>query len=94
MQEIESYDIVKSMLRTEKGTQMLPYNKYLFIVDKKANKIEIKKAIEKIYSVKVDKINTVNLKGKKRRIRFKEGKRPDWKKALVTLKKGHTIEIT
>jgi len=90
----ESYDIIKSMLRTEKGTILLPYNKYFFMVSKKANKMQIKKAIEDIYSVKVKDVNTVNMRGKMRRVRYEQGKRPNWKKAIVTLKEGSTIEVT
>ena len=90
----ESYSIIKSVLRTEKGTNLLPFNKYLFWVDKSANKIEIKHAIEDVYKVKVDRVNTVTVKGKKRRVRFAEGKTPDWKKAIVTLQEGHKIDMT
>lgn len=89
-----SYEIVESLLRTEKGVNMQPLNKYLFKVAKDANKIEIKKAVEEIYKVKVKDVNTFIVSGKKRRIRFKEGKTPDWKKALVTLKEGEKIDIT
>ena len=90
----ESYSIIKSVLRTEKGTNLLPFNKYLFWVDKSANKIEIKHAIEDVYKVKVDRVKTVTVKGKKRRVRFAEGKTPDWKKAIVTLQEGHKIDMT
>jgi large subunit ribosomal protein L23 len=88
------YTIVKNILRTEKGTRLLTDNKYLFEVDKRANKIEIKKAIEEIYNVKVQKVNSVSLTGKIKRVRYKPGRTPNWKKAIVTLKPGHTIEIT
>lgn len=89
-----SYDIVKSMLRTEKSTLLLSDNKYLFWVDKKSNKVQIKKAVEEIYKVKVDNVNTLMQRGKLRRVRFVQGKSPDWKKALVTLKQGSKIEVT
>lgn len=89
-----SYDIVKSMLRTEKATVLLSENKYLFWVDKKANKIQIRKAVEDIYKVKVESVNTSMQRGKKRRVRYVQGKSPDWKKALVTLKKDSKIEVT
>lgn len=94
MGRLNSYGIIDSMLRTEKGTRMLPYNKYLFAVDKNATKVEIKNAIEEIYDVEVKKVNTMNMHGKKRRVRYKEGRRPDWKKAIVTLKEGNKIDIT
>jgi len=88
-----SYDIVKSVLRTEKSTRLLAENKYLFLVNKFANKIEIKKAVEEIFNVNVVSVNIMNMKGKPKRVRFKLGKTPDWKKALVTLKQGDTIDI-
>jgi len=89
----DPYTIIKHLVRTEKGTEMGSQNKYLFSVDLKANKIEIKKAVEEIYGVKVAKLNTLKVPGKKRRVRYKEGKTPDWKKAIVTLKEGK-IEVT
>lgn len=90
----ETYKIIKSLLQTEKSTGMLPENKYLFWVDKKANKIEIKKAVESIYNVTVTKVNTQMGRGKKRRVRYVEGKTPDRKKAIVQLKAGDKIEVT
>ncbi len=88
------YDTVLSLLRTEKGTELLPLNKYLFVVDKRTNKLQIKKAVEQIYKVKVDAVNTAIVSGKTKRVRFKEGRTADWKKAIVTLKQGHKIEVT
>ncbi|MBI4335163.1 MAG: 50S ribosomal protein L23 [Candidatus Omnitrophica bacterium] len=88
------YDVVKSMLRTEKASLFLPENKYLFWVDRKANKIQIKSAVEEIYKVKVEAVNTLMQRGKLRRVRYVQGKSPDWKKALVTLKEGSKIEVT
>ena len=90
----DSYQILKNMLRTEKGANLAVQNKYLFEVDKKANKLEIKKAIENIYNVEVRKVNLVAMRGKVKRVRFKPGRTPDWKKAIVTLKEGHTIDTT
>lgn len=88
-------DIVKAMIRTEKGTAtLLPLNKYLFWVGRKANKIEIRKAVEEIYKVKVKDVNTLMVRGKLRRVRYKIGKSSDWKKAIVTLREGNTIEVT
>ena len=89
----EAYKIIKSLLQTEKSTAMLPENRYLFWVDKKANKIEIKKAVEFIYNVTVTKVNTQTARGKKKRVRYAEGKTPDRKKAVVQLKPGDKIEI-
>jgi len=89
-----AYSVIISPLRTEKGTTLLPYNQYVFLVGVKANKIEIKKAVEELYKVKVDRVNTMVVGGKKKRVRYVEGKTSDWKKAIVTLKKGHKIETT
>ena len=86
-------DIVKGMIRTEKGSIMMAANKYLFWVDKSSNKIEIRKAIEDIYKVKVSEVNTVMMRGKSKRVRYAVGKTPDWKKAIVTLKEGQKIDI-
>lgn len=88
------YDVLKSMLRTEKATMLLPANKYVFWVDKRANKIQIRKAVEEIYKVKVASVNTTMQRGKLRRVRYIQGKSADWKKALVTLKEGSKIEVT
>ena len=87
------YDILKSILRTEKGTHMLPENKYIFWVDMNANKIQIKKALEEIYKVSVISVNTIKVKPKPKRVRQKLGHTSAWKKAIVTLKKGDTIEM-
>ncbi|MGB2705883.1 MAG: 50S ribosomal protein L23 [Candidatus Omnitrophota bacterium] len=88
------YSVIISPIRTEKGTRLLPLNKYLFWVDRVANKAEIKNAVKEIYKVKVEKVNTITARGKKRRVRYVEGKTPDWKKAIVTLKQGEKIDIT
>lgn len=66
--------------------------KYAFRVNPRANKIEIKGAIEAIYKVTVTDVNVLNRQGKKRRVRYTEGRRSSWKKAIVTLKEGDTIE--
>lgn len=89
-----SYDVVRTILRTEKGTALEPQGKYLFEVAKAANKIQIKKAVEEIYKVKVQTVNTVVAPGKRKRVRQEFGYTPDWKKAIVTLKEGQKIEVT
>lgn len=89
-----AFDTAISLLRTEKGTELLPLNKYIFVVQKKANKFQIKQAIEQIYKVKVSKVNTQVAPGKTKRVRYKLGRTADWKKAIVTLKQGHKIEVT
>ena len=90
----DPHDIVKSMIRTEKGANLMPLNKYLFWVAKDSNKIEIKKAVEDIYKIKVDGVNTVTMRGKSKRVRYAIGKTPDWKKAIVTLKEGNKIDVS
>lgn len=90
------FEIVKTARLSEKGTrQTEKYNQYTFIVDKRANKYQIKKAIEELFKVKVEKVNTMNVSGKLRRqYTTQAGKSPDWKKAIVTLKKGYKIVLT
>jgi large subunit ribosomal protein L23 len=88
------HDVVKGLIRTEKGSAILKLNKYLFWVDLSSNKIEIKRAVEDIYKTKVDAVNTVMMRGKLKRVRHAIGKTPDWKKAIVTLKEGSKIDIT
>lgn len=85
------YDIIKALIRTEKTTLYEPLGKYLFLVDKSCNKIEIKRAVEQIYKVKVKDVNTFILRGKLKRVRYQVGKTPDFKKAIVTLKEGQKI---
>ncbi|MCL6634692.1 MAG: 50S ribosomal protein L23 [Peptococcaceae bacterium] len=89
----DPYDIIKRPVVTEKSTSLFQDNKYTFVVDPKANKTEIKQAVEKIFKVKVEKVNTMRVKGKFKRVRNVLGKTPDIKKAIVTLRKGDKIEI-
>lgn len=91
---ITCYDVIKTLLRTEKGTSLEPQRKYIFHVNKKSNKLEIKKAVEEIYKVKVLDVNTVLVPGKSKRVRQEIGYTVDWKKALVTLKEGEKIEVS
>lgn len=89
-----SQDIILKPLVTERATKLMEENKYVFVVQKKANKIEIKNAVEKLFKVNVQSVNTINMKGKFRRRGIRGGYRPDWKKAVVTLKEGSkSIEI-
>lgn len=89
----QMFSILKRPFLTEKGTdQKEVFNKYLFEVDRSANKIQIRSAVEKIFNVKVDDVHTVNVKGKVKRVGRNTGRRPDWKKAVVTLKAGEKIE--
>ena len=68
-------------------------NTYVFEVDLRANKIEIRHAIETLFEVKVVSVNTTGVKGKVRRRGYVKGQKPDWKKAMVTLKEGDTIDV-
>jgi len=86
--------ILKKPLITEKGTMLKESgNKVLFAVDKNANKIEIKDAVERLYKVHVMDVKTMVVKGKAKRFGRHAYQRPDWKKAVVTLKDGDTIEF-
>ncbi len=90
----DARDIIIKPVVSEKSMQLMQDNNtYSFQVSKKANKVEIRKAIQEIFNVKVEKVNTMNVLGKKRRLGRNEGKRPDWKKALVKLAEGDEIEI-
>lgn len=91
---MKCYDIVKTLVRTERGLALEPQRKYLFQVASKANKIEIKKAVEEIYKVKVAAVNTTMMQGKIKRVRQEAGRTTPWKKAFVTLKDGHKITVT
>ncbi|MBI2252494.1 MAG: 50S ribosomal protein L23 [Armatimonadetes bacterium] len=86
-------DIIKRPLITEKTMQYTAFNKYAFEVDSVANKIEIRKAIENIFKVKVLKVNTTWVKSKLRKVGRFQGKTTPWKKAIVTLKEGNKIEL-
>jgi len=89
-----SYDIIKALLRTEKATLYEPLRQYLFLVDKTANKIQIKHAVEEIYKVKVKGVNTLVSCGKLKKVRYQLGRTPDFKRAVVTLKEGQKITTT
>ena len=78
-------EIIERPIITEKSNDELQQGKYTFRVNKKATKVEIAKAVEKLFEVKVLKVNTMTVGGKKKRVRYKEGKTPDWKKAIVTI---------
>ncbi|NLF46177.1 MAG: 50S ribosomal protein L23 [Syntrophomonadaceae bacterium] len=86
-------DIIIRPVVTEKSMDLLADNKYTFIVDGKANKTEIKNAIQNIFDVKVEKIYTMNVKGKPKRLGRFEGRTSDRKKAIVTLKPGQKIRL-
>ena len=90
---MDARDILVRPLITERTTQLMAEGKYVFVVAKAANKIEIAKAVAEVFKVKVAKVNTVNVIGKKKRMGRTQGKRPDYKKAIVKLAPGETIEF-
>ena len=91
---MDPYSIVRAPLLTEKGHDLKEkYNQVAFRVDRRANKVQVKEAVEEIFKVKVKSVNIMNVQGKKKRLGRNTGKRPDWKKAVVTLLPGETIEI-
>ena len=91
----EPLTVVKTIRVTEKGTtQSEKLNQYQVVVDKHANKVDVKHAVEKLFKVKVLRVNTMHVRGKARRKRTRQyGLTPSWKKAIVTLKQGDKIEI-
>ena len=87
------YDKIISPFLTEKSTNLSEQNKIVFKVSNKSNKINLKKNIEKIFKVNVIKINTVNIKGKSKIVRNRKSFKSGYKKAIVTLKKGQSIDL-
>lgn len=92
---MNAFDIIKTIRITEKGTlQTDRYNQYTLVADRRANAIQIRKAIEELFKVKVLRVNTQNVRGKARRQMTKAaGRTNHWKKAIVTLKEGERIEL-
>ena len=91
---MDVYQVIRAPLITEKGTLVGEKgNQVVFKVDRRANKIEIRRAVETMFKVKVEEVRTINVLGKNRRIRKSVGKRPDWKKAYVTLAEGNRIDF-
>ena len=93
MKKTHYLDSIISPNITEKSTSMSEFNKVVFKVNKNANKKSIKKSIEKIFKVNVIKINTINIKGKTKLVRNKKSYKSGYKKAIVTLKKGQSIDL-
>lgn len=88
------YEIIRGPVITEKGTiQKEANNQLTFEVDRNANRVEIRHAIEKVFNVRVEKVRTMQIKGKVKRLGRTIGKRRDWKKAIVTLAEGQNIEF-
>jgi large subunit ribosomal protein L23 len=91
---MEARQIIKEPLVTEKSTELRSKdNKYVFIVDKRATKAQIKQAVEELFKVKVEGVHTAIYRGKLRRMGVYSGYRPDWKKAVVKIQKGQEIKM-
>ncbi|MEW6092068.1 50S ribosomal protein L23 [Parvibaculum sp.] len=88
------YDIIVSPVITEKATMASEANQVIFKVASNATKPQVKEAVEKLFDVKVKAVNTLNRKGKTKRFRGVAGRQSDFKKAIVTLEEGHTIDVT
>jgi len=93
---MNAFEVIKTVRLTEKGTrQGEKHNQYTVVADRRANKTEIRKAVQELFKVKVTKVNTLNVRGKARRKRtLQAGRTNDWKKAIVTLKDGDKIVLT
>jgi len=93
---MDPYKVLRNPLITEKGSMLSTVEKnkkYIFKVATAANKLQIKKAVEDVYKVKVSTVNTMMMHGKKKRVRYKQGRTPDWKKAVITLKGDAEIDL-
>ena len=94
MKKFTALDTIISPNITEKSTSLSEFNKIIFKVHKGASKSFIKKSVEKIFKVNVIKVNTINLKGKTKLVKGKKSTLPGFKKAIVTLKKGQSIDLS
>ena len=94
MREEELYDVIRAPLVTEKSTMVSENNQVMFKVAMTATKPDIKEAVERLFNVKVLAVNTLIRKGKNKRFRGVKGQQSDFKKAVVTLEEGQTIDIT
>ena len=94
MREEELYDVIRAPLVTEKSTMLSENNQVMFKVAMTATKPDIKEAVERLFNVKVLAVNTLIRKGKNKRFRSVKGQQSDFKKAIVTLEEGQTIDIT
>jgi large subunit ribosomal protein L23 len=93
---MKSFEIIRTVRLTEKGTrQGENYNQYTIVADPRANKTQIRQAVQELFKVKVTRVNTLNVRGKQRRQRTTQsGQTSNWKKAIVTLKEGDKITLT
>ena len=92
MSEERAFNVIKKPMMTEKSTNLNQFNQYSFIVSNDSNSFEIKKAIEQIFKVKVTKVNTVIIHGKLKSFKGNLGYKKDFKKAIITLAEGNTID--
>jgi large subunit ribosomal protein L23 len=90
---VDPRDIIIRPIVTERSMSYLENGKYVFVVPLKANKTQIKSAVEEIFNVKVKSVTTMRVRGKLKRMGRHVGRTPDWKKAIVTLQPGETIEL-
>ncbi len=88
------YELIRGPVVTEKATLISEHNQVTFWVPLDANKFEIRAAVEDLFKVKVKAVNTLRQRGKMKRFRGIRGRRPDYKKAFVTLEEGHSIDVT
>ncbi|MDK0957177.1 50S ribosomal protein L23 [Clostridium perfringens] len=91
--KLTSHDIIRKPVITEKSMAAMAENKYTFIVHMAANKVQIKRAVEEVFNVKVADVKTMRLEGKTKRVGVHIGKRADFKKAVITLAEGSSIEF-
>jgi len=94
LSQADMYDVILSPVITEKATKASEHNQVTFRVRPNANKLEIKAAIEGVFGVKVTKVNTIVVKGKKKMFKGRPGQRSDYKKAIVSLAEGQSIDVT
>ncbi len=88
-----AHDIIVKPVITEKSMEMMGENKFTFIVHRSANKVQIRKAVEEIFKINVVSVNTMNMRGKSRRVGVHVGRRSDWKKAIVKIADGQRIDF-
>jgi large subunit ribosomal protein L23 len=88
------YEIIKQPVVTEKTTKISENNQFVFKVQNASSKVDIKKAVEKIFKVKVKSVNTIKIKGKTKVFKGTKGRRSDYKKAIITLKSGETLDYS
>ena len=86
-------DIIKRPIITEKSSDLMAQNKYTFVVDNKANKTEVKYAVKELFNVSVEQVNIMNVRPKRRKVGKYEGTKPGYKKAIVKLAEGNSIEF-